>query len=66
MFTMRQPLVIKPTPLVTGTLELARLGAITQYVLSILAWASAQGFSFPKLLYVLVDASPKAEGGDEI
>jgi hypothetical protein len=42
--------LIKPTPLLTGPLEVARLGATIQSVLHILTWASAQGFSFPRLL----------------
>jgi len=40
-FTVRRPRVIKPTPLVTGPLEIARLGTNIQSVLHILMWASA-------------------------
>ena len=42
--------MIKPAPLVTGPLEVARLGTNIQSVLHILKWASAEGFSFPKLV----------------
>ena len=40
--------MIKPTPLLTGPLEVALLGATIQSVLHILTLASAQGFFFPK------------------
>ena len=72
---MRRPRVIKPTPLVTGPLEVARLGTTIQSVLHIMTWASALGFSFPKQapglaqaieVALLLDASPKADGSDEI
>ena len=80
IFIVRRPRVIKPTPFVTGPLEVTRLDTNIRSILNILMWASARGFSFPKLLvypkllkcdahyymYVFLDASPKADGSDKI
>ena len=55
IFTVSRLRVIKPTPLVTGPLEVARLGETIQSVLQILKCASVNVFSqkllvLPKLL----------------
>ena len=77
IFTVRRPWVIKPTPLLTGPLEVALLGTTIQSVLHILTLASAQCFfsqgswfspsywSCDTRYYALLNASPKAGGSDD-